>query len=128
VLIEVVDQGARVDTKTHRDDRLNVAPDGGEVDLGVKASQDPPRDQPADPFQAGRGGDPDPRRELLVGNPRIALQFDDEGVIDSVHVSRTPGSAESYSDFLQSGEIGVTVLICASPTPPLHATRKGFLR
>lgn len=69
------------------DERLDMAVQGGRVDRGVIAGDDPAGAQRADAFEAGRRGDAEGAGEVAVGLPRIALQMPDDRRIKFVHAA-----------------------------------------
>jgi hypothetical protein len=69
------------------DKRLDVTVQGGRVDSGVVAGDDPAGAQCADTFQAGRRSDAEGAGEVAVGLPRIALQMPDDRRIKFVHAA-----------------------------------------
>jgi cystathionine beta-synthase len=81
---EGVDLLARVNREPHRDERLKRAAEGGQVDLGMKAADDTPRSQRAQPGERRRGGDPDAIGQALVGDARILGEDFEQGSVDGV--------------------------------------------
>ena len=82
--VEVVDQVAVVHLEPNGDESLGRSPEKRRVHRRVEAGQDTPLPQPANALEAARGREADQRRELLVGDPCILLQFEHELPIDSV--------------------------------------------
>src|SRR3990172_8574842 len=70
------------DTDAH--DRLERPPERRAVDVGVKASDDTPCPESPHSLEAGRGGEPDERGQLLVRDPCDLLERGHKGAIGSV--------------------------------------------
>ena len=84
VLGEGLDLVARVDREADGDERLQRAPEGGEVDLGVEAADDPARAQRADPRERGRRSHADGRREARVGDAGVGREQLEQAAVDVV--------------------------------------------
>ena len=84
MLPETLDDFSRVSRQPHRDQRLQRDAHGGRRDLGVIAAQHTTGLEAADPRQRARLGKPDPRRQLLVGEPSILLQQANQIEVDLV--------------------------------------------
>src|SRR5205085_10556723 len=84
VLVEGVDQGAVVDAEPDGDDRLDRPAEQRWIDVRVEAAHHPALAKTAQPDEAARRREPDLRGKLLVRDPRVLLQREDEGAIDPV--------------------------------------------
>ena len=98
---EGVDLLARVDGEAHGDQRLQRAPEGGEIDLGVEPADHASLAQRAQPGQRRRRRDPDALGQALVGDPGICGEQFEHRAVDVVdgrlrmirHASGLPGFA-----------------------------------
>jgi hypothetical protein len=66
-------------------DRRDGEPGPGEVDVGVVAPDHTVGLQAAHPLGDGGRGEVHPAGELVVGEPRIALEFGEQQAVDGVH-------------------------------------------
>jgi hypothetical protein len=84
VLGERLDLLARVHRQADGDQRLQRAPEGREVDLGVEAPDHSAPAQRAHPRQRGRGSHADGARQARVGDARVGGEQLEQAAVDVV--------------------------------------------
>ena len=88
LLHECADPATRAGLQGHRDHRLQRQSDGGWIDIGVKAADDPDILGAAHPTVAGGRGDADRFGQCAVGHAGIVVQKGEDPAVDVIEFRR----------------------------------------